>query len=140
MYYKETFSAYGDPNVKVTHRTTIMTTKDAHLTQKGDCIAAIKAEKALADLSFELKEAARNHEAKITLTLNTNEQMFKTVGRGHPKLTYSHQHDIVARKSGYICDRTLMIGADKAACDIPPELISQLQHERSIIVTISVEL
>ena len=50
MYYKETFSAYGNPNVKVTHRTTIMTTKDAHLTQKGDCIAAIKAEKALADL------------------------------------------------------------------------------------------
>ena len=140
MRFKETFTTYGNPNVTATHRTTIMTTKDSHLTKNGDCIAAINSEKALSDLSFELKEAARSHEAKITLMLNINEQIFKTVGRGHPKLTYLHQHDIVARKSSYICDRTLMIGADKAACDIPPELVTQLQHEQPIIVTISVEL
>jgi hypothetical protein len=140
MHLVETFTAYGNPNVTATHRTTIMTTKDSHLTKNGDCIAAIKAEKALADLSIEIKEAVRNHEAKITLMLNINEYIFKTVGRGHPNLIYSHRHDIVARKSNYICDRTLMIGANKAACDIPPELVSQLQRKQPIIITISVEL
>ena len=140
MRFTETFTAYGNPNVTATHRTTIMTTKDTHLTKNGDCIAVIKAEKALADLSVELKEAARNHEAQISLLFKVNDLNFRTVGKGHPRLTYLHQHDIVARKSSYICNRTLMIGADMAACDIPPELVSQLQHEQSIIVTISVEL
>ena len=140
MRFTETFTVYGDPNVTASHRTTIMTTKDHHLTKNGDCIAAIKAEKALFDLSDEIKDAVRDPNAKITLILNINEHVFKTMGRGHPKLTYLHQHDIVARKSSYICDRTLMIAADKAACDLPREIVSQLRHEQPITVTIMVEL
>ncbi|MFX0070300.1 MAG: DUF371 domain-containing protein, partial [Candidatus Hermodarchaeota archaeon] len=38
---------------------TLEITKDAHLTDRGDCIVAVKADKACLDLSKEFKEAAR---------------------------------------------------------------------------------
>ena len=136
----ETFTAYGHPNITATHQTTIMTTKDSHLTKNGDCIVAIKSEKALSDLGPDFKKAARNHDAKIILKINVNGEVFEVTGRGHPELTYQHSHDIVARKSGFICDRTLMIDADKAACDIHPSFIEQLQHSTQITVTISIDL
>jgi len=61
-------------------------------------------------------------------------------GRGNPHLTFSHPTEIVGRKSSHVSDRTLMVGADKAACDIRRDLVKMLTLPSTLVkVKISVE-
>jgi hypothetical protein len=137
MMLSTSFKAQGHPDILSTHRTTLMTTKEKHLTKKGDCIVAVNAEKGLLDLDDGIKEAARSGETAISLKLEAGGEEFTVRGRGHPGLTYTDPSDIVVRKSGYVCGRTLMVGADKAACDIPDDLIRVLNGGVDVTVTIS---
>lgn len=57
-------------------------------------------------------------------------------GFGHEDLTLTHPTDIVIRKSDYICPRTLMIGADKAARDLDENLIHDLKNGKVMEVSI----
>ena len=127
------FKAKGHPNIRSRHKTTLMTTVEPHLTPRGDCIIAVDAETGLKQLPPEIKEAARNPETRITLTLRTENHVFATTGRGDPELTYTDKIDMVARKSNYTCGRTLMINCDKAAVDIPTELVNVLRNSETII-------
>ncbi|MCW4048851.1 MAG: DUF371 domain-containing protein [Candidatus Bathyarchaeota archaeon] len=131
------FKARGHSNVKATHKTTVMTTTETHLTPRGNCIVAIAAEKGIIDLPPEFKKAARSHDAEITMTLETGGHVFKVTGKGHPGLTFEHPKDIVTRKSNYICERTLMVGADKAACDIDTDFVAVLAEDKEITITIT---
>jgi len=127
------FLARGHPNVRCGHRTTLMVTKDPHVSTRGDCVAAVGAEVSLSDLPGEFKEAARSPDTVITLTLETGPHRFAVEGRGHPELTYAHTRDMVARRSGYACSRTLMIDANKAAEDVPREMVTALQSPGSAV-------
>lgn len=141
MHLSESFKARGHPNISSTHRTTIMVTKDDWLTPKGDCVVAVRAEKGFADLSPELKEMMRSQNSKIQLVIKVEGRTFEVMGRGDPGLMLNHPTDIVARKSRYFCERTLMIQADKAACDMDDAILSLIKDtERVVNVTISVEL
>ena len=138
MMLSTSFKAQGHPDILSTHRTTLMTTKDEHLTKRGDCIVAVNAEKALLDLDDDIKEAARSGETVISLKLEAGGEEFTVSGRGHLGLTYTDPSDIVIRKSSYVCGRTLMVEADKAACDIPEDLRRVLSGDRvEVTVTIS---
>jgi len=119
MMIYTSFKAQGHTNITSTHRTTLMTTKDEYLTREGDCIVAVNADKGLMDLPDDTKEVARSGETVISLKLEAGGEEFTVRGRGHPGLTYTDPNDIVVRKSSYVCGRTLMVEADKAACDIP---------------------
>jgi len=135
-----TFKARGHSNVRSSHPTTIMITRDEHLTARGDCVVTVAAEASLLDLPDEMKEAARTRDAAITLTIEVGQLSFTVTGRGHPLLSYSSTSDIVARKSVYTCGRTLMVEADKAARDIPPEMVRLLQSPGSEVkVTLTVQ-
>jgi hypothetical protein len=137
----ETFRAWGHPNVRSRHRTTLMTTRDNGLTTRGDCIIAVRAEKGLGDLDPGLKALIRNGGARVTFTIEVDGTEFEVRGRGDPRLTLTHPHDIVIRKSRYTCDRTLMILADKAACDIPDSLVERLKSENNQVkITITATL
>ena len=137
----EMFRARGHPNVSSSHRTTVMVTKEADLTPQGDCVMAVWAEKGLRDLDPRLKDAMRRSDAKIRLVIEVGGLEFEVMGEGDPGLTLSHPTDIVARKSRYICDRTLMIRADKAACDADKDLVDLLKDKnRGVNVIISVDL
>jgi len=141
MPIRETFTAWGHPNVLSTHRTTLMTTTDDHLSTRGDCIIAVSAEKRLRDLNSRIKEAIRHEGSTVRLIIETEGRTFTVEGKGDPRLTLSHPSDMVIRKSGYICDRTLMIRADKAACDIDNSIIELLQKENcQISLTIEASL
>jgi len=140
MMLTTSFKAQGHPNITSTHRTTLMTTRDKHLSKRGDCIVAVNAEKGLLGLPDDIKEAARSGETMISLRLEAGGEGFTVTGRGHPGLTYTDPDDIVARKSGYTCGRTLMVGADKAACDIPDGFRGILKEEIEVTVTISLIL
>ena len=99
---------------------------------------AVNAEKALLDLDDDIKKAARSGETVISLKLEAGGEEFTVRGRGHPGLTYTDPSDIVIRKSSYVCGRTLMVEADKAACDIPDEFRRVLKDEGvEVTVTIS---
>ena len=141
MDAEETFEARGHSNVRSTHKTTLMVTRDEELTIRGDCVVAVRAEKGPKNLDPKLKELIRNSETKVTLTMKVGDSSLNVVGWGHPRLSLSDPLDMVIRKSGYTCGRTLMIRADKAACDIPFAFIKLLQDvDQRIHMTIHAEI
>ena len=133
MQLRETFKAWGHPNITASHRTTLMVTREPDVTLRGDCIVAVAAEKGLRDLDRRVKEAMRSRDAGIRLILQADGLTFQVSGRGDPRLTLSHPTDLVTRRSSYVCDRTLMIGADKAANDIEPRLVRMLQRREQVV-------
>ena len=133
MKHTVQFKAKGHPNIRSKHKTTLMTTVEPHLTPRGDCIIAVGAETGLAQLPEAIKEAARNPETLITFTLRAGNHVFETTGRGDPELEYTDKIDMVARKSSYTCGRTLMIGCDKAALDIPEDFVEVLKDPETVI-------
>ena len=140
MLLEERFTARGHSSISATHEKTIEVTKETQLTTQGDCIAAIDAEKGLADLGEDIRRAARNPDSTISLTLRIGSLVFTTTGRGDPALTWKHPTDMVARMSGYVCSRTLMVHANKATIHIPRSFVQVLKDPNTVvIVTVSVE-
>jgi len=141
MLLSDNFKALGHPNITAAHKTTLMVTRDPWLTERGDCIIAVSAEKGLRDLDQRMKKVIQSRKARIQLALAADNLIFEVSGIGHPELTLNHPTEIVTRKSDFICDRTLMIGADSAACDISEQLLKLIKGEKNIIeITITVEV
>ena len=136
---KEIVFGYGHENIQATHKTTLEFTKDLHLSKKGDCIAAVAADKALADLTAEFKEKLRKPNAKLTITIEANGITERVNARGSPKLILTHLTDMVIRKSEYVCSRTLAVHADKAAQDLSRDLVEKLEKpEQKVKITLVV--
>jgi hypothetical protein len=133
MRVVETIHAKGHRNIRSRHRTTLEVTKDAGLTKKGDCIVATGASKGAADLSRGFLNAAKRPSARITLTIKASGFAETITGWGDGRLVLTHPTDLVARKSSYICPRTLMVRADKSAADLNTELVRVLRDESSTI-------
>ena len=140
MKASETISARGHENVTSRNRTTFEITKEPHLTKKGDCIVVVSANKGASDLSPEFKKLAQNEKAKITITIEARGQVEVVNAYGSPQLSFTHPTDLVVRKSGYTCSRTLAVRADKAAKDLSRTLVEKLQNPRQRVkVTLTVE-
>jgi len=124
----EVVEAYGHENVLSTHKTTFEITKETKLTKKGDCIIAVAANKGALQLSPLFKEAIKKEGAKIIITIEAEDIIETVEAYGSPKLLLTHPTDLVVRKSNYICNRTVAIGANKAANDLSRELVKKLQN------------
>ena len=129
----EEIRAYGHPNIRATHRSTLEITKEENLTPRGDCIIAIKANKGLYELSNEFKKIVRKDGSKIKLIIEVEGLKEEITGYGSSKLTLNHPTDIVCRKSSYTCSRTLMIKANKAAIDLNREIIKKLKNPDTLV-------
>lgn len=125
---REVIMGYGHQNIQATHRTTLEFTKDQQLTKRGDCIVAVATDKALADLSGEFKETLQKPSAKLTIIIEVNGITEQINASGSPQLILTHASDAVVRKSAFICNRTLAIHADKAACDLARTLVEKLKN------------
>jgi hypothetical protein len=137
----ETVTAYGHRLIQATHWKTFEVTKERHLTVKGDCIVAVKADKACVDLSEEFKQSARSPEATITVTIEAGGTKETIRARGDPRLSFTHPTDIVVRKSRYVCSRTLAVKADKAASDLSRSLVEKLRNpDQKVTVTFTVKV
>ena len=137
----EVIKAYGHPNIRATHRSTLEITKEESLTPRGDCIIAVKADKGLYELSDEFKRVVGREGSKIKLIIEVGGLKEEITGFGSPKLTLSHPTDIVCRKSSYTCDRTLMIKANKAAMDIDRKIVKKLKNpDVQVKITLIAEL
>ena len=128
----ETITAKGHPLVKGTHKTTIEVTKESHLTQRGDCIIGVSADKACVDLSEELKTALKSG-AKFKVIFRVSDLEDSLTAYGSPDLKLTNMHDIVIRKSAHIDDRTILIKADKAAWDLKKSLVKKLEVANELL-------
>ncbi|SCM57334.1 putative protein MJ0206 [Methanothermobacter wolfeii] len=134
-----TLRARGHPNVSARHRTTLEVTVDPQIGKTADCIIGVSSSDSVSTIPEEIKRAIRDPSARIRLVLRTENGFDEVRGYGHPDLTLDHPTDIVCRRSSYICGRTLMIGADKAACDLSEELVRDLMEGKELTVEIIVE-
>ena len=136
---REVIFGYGHKNIQATHKTTLEFTKDLHLSKKGDCIVAVVANKALADLADEFKDKLRKSQAKLTITIEADGIIEQVNARGSPQLILTHITDMVVRKSDYVCSRTLAVHADKAAQDLSKDLVEKLKNpEQRVKITLEV--
>jgi hypothetical protein len=127
---EEVVFGYGHENIRATHRTTLEFTKDKHLSRKGDCIIAVAADKALADLSPRFKANLRKPNAKLTIIIEADGIAEQVQAHGAQQLILSHPTDAVIRKSDYVCARTLAVRADKTANDLSRELVEKLKNPK----------
>ncbi|MFH0897695.1 MAG: DUF371 domain-containing protein [Candidatus Bathyarchaeota archaeon] len=137
----EEIEAWGHPNVTARNRTTFEVTKEDQLTRRGDCIIAINASKGARDLNEELKKLVKREDAEITVIIEVGPYREMVKGKGNTGLTLNHATDLVIRKSNYICDRTLMVGADNVAIDFSRDMVKKLQKQsQKVIASLIVEV
>lgn len=135
--YRIIFSAQGHTNITALHKSTIELTKESYLTKRGSCIIGVNSQLCCADLPNEIKNRLRDA-AKVIIKLRVGNIEDNIKCRGDRNLTLKSHVSIVIRKSEYIDDRTMAVGADKAARDINRKLIKELKKEHRITVTIEV--
>ena len=133
----ESIEARGHPKVTALHRTTLEISREDHLTRRGDCIVAVGASRGAADLSRTFREVACRDGARISLTLRVGDASVVARGFGSNVMRLDHPRDLVVRKSGYVCGRTLMIHSDLAARDIARSVVRMLQ---SHLTRVEIEL
>ncbi|MCD6444206.1 DUF371 domain-containing protein [Candidatus Bathyarchaeota archaeon] len=124
---KELITARGHPNISARHRSTFEVTKDPYVTPRGDCIIAVSASKAAADLSPEFKNLLKNSTTVVVFRLEVEDYTWIVRGYGSESMVLTDERSMVFRRSRYVCPRTVMIGADKSAVDLPREIVEALR-------------
>lgn len=141
MKRTEVVVARGHELIRSTHKVTFEITRDEKLTERGDCIIAVSADKGAADLSDDFKEAAKRTDARITVTIEVSGLKETVKALGDPGLFFMSPQDMVVRKSGYVCERTIAVKANKAARDLSRSLIEKLKNSKQEVkITITVEV
>jgi len=125
---KDEVEFFGHPLVRSRHPTTIEVTRDPNLTIRGDCIIGVRADKGLSDLSSGVRESIRTKGSRLSLTLEVLSERFLIRAAGSSLLTLEDPHEMVVRKSDFISPRTLAIGADAAAKDVPRKIVESLRN------------
>ena len=119
---------YGHENIRSLHQKTIEITTESDLTLSGDCIIGVGASCGCNDIPEKMKKLLSSSKTNITFTIKVNDFSFKVNGKGHDNLVLTHPHDIVIRKSSFVCPRTLATNCDKASDSIPRQMIKVLQN------------
>ncbi|MDQ3948565.1 MAG: DUF371 domain-containing protein [Thermoproteota archaeon] len=122
---------YGHPNIQSAHAKTIEITKDEHLTPRGDCIIGVKANKACADLDESFKQRLKSNSAIVRIEIMVGDESLLITGRGDERLSMLNAHDIVIRRTNFVCPRTLSVLCDKASSDVPRKLVRILQDQET---------
>jgi hypothetical protein len=128
--FTEVIRGFGHPNVQATHHSTVEFTRDPELSRNGDCILVVGTDKGLTDLGSEFKAALQTPNAKLTIKIQVADLFEEIRAHGSPKLSLSHQTEMVVRKSDFASDRTLGVHADKAAKDLNRALVEKLKNPK----------
>ena len=135
----EQFSAYGDPHVTATHRTTFEITAEKHLSPAGTCIIAVRSEKGAADLSDDFRILLRSPGSRLITCLTCRDTRFTITSSGSPDLILNHPTDLVWRRSSFACGRTIGLYSDHTAATLPREMIRLLQTGEKLDILLTVE-
>jgi hypothetical protein len=137
--FEETVCARGHERVQAAHQSTAEVTSDDYLTPAGDCIVAVAADRTPADFDAAFVAACRDAGATVTATFEADGHVERVVGRGHPELSFESDRSMVCRTSEYVDDRTVMVGADRAAGDLDRALVAALADGADCRFTLTVE-
>jgi hypothetical protein len=118
---------YGHPNIRAMHERTIELTKAKEITLRGDCIIGVNANKACIDLSDALKRKLCEDSSLVKMSLIVRDYEYNFNGCGNPSLILTDKHDIVLRKSKFVCPRTMVIQCTKASSDISKAIVQLLK-------------
>ena len=132
-------SAVGHEHVAATHASTFEVTTDDFLTPAGDCSLGVRADRAPAAFDPAFVERCRDAVATIEATVRAGDHAVTVTGRGDPSLTFESDRALVGRTSGYVDDRTVMVGADAAAADLPRALVAALADGAALELVLAVD-
>ncbi|WP_435360842.1 DUF371 domain-containing protein [Haloarchaeobius sp. DFWS5] len=136
---KEVIHAHGHENVSAEHTSTFEVTTDDFLTEAGDCILAIGADRSPADFDPEFREACQQQGARITFTIEAGGYSDSLPGLGHPDLELTDNRSLVGRTSDYIDDRTILLAAPFAAEGFDRDLVDALADGAEARIVLEVE-
>lgn len=122
---------YGHENIRSLHQKTIEITTGSELTLQGNCIIGVNASCGCNDIPEKMKNLLRASKSDVLFTITVKDFSFKVKGKGREDLILTNPHDIVIRKSSFICPRTLATHCDKASDSIPRNIIKLLQNQDS---------
>lgn len=131
---QEEIAFFGHPNVQSLHTRTVEITKEEHLTLRGDCIIGVRAEKACADIGEEVRHKLAKSDTRVKIEIIVGNDAYEISGAGDERLTLQNKHDIVIRKTNFVCPRTLSVRCDRASSDISRGMVKALQdpHTKGI--------
>lgn len=120
---------YGHPNIQSMHGKTVEITKDEHLTLKGDCIIGVRASKACIDLDETLRHRLKSDDSVVKIEIMVGNDSFVINGMGDERFTLLNPHDIVIRKTNFVCPRTMSVKCNMASSDMPRRMVRMLQDK-----------
>jgi uncharacterized protein len=121
------FSAFGHPHIRATHRTTLEFTKDSDLTLEGDCIVGVKADFDPSKLR-EFVKSCGDSRMKMTIHVPFGRKVLEEAMECRPNTLFNDAHEVVVRKTDFRSGRTLGMHADKAASDMSREIAELLRN------------
>ncbi|HJS83527.1 MAG TPA: DUF371 domain-containing protein [Nitrososphaera sp.] len=119
----------GHPNILSLHSRTLEITKDDHLSPRGDCIIGVNANKACADLDEAVKNGVKRAGAVVKVEVVVGNELYSIQGLGDSRLSLTNKHDIVIRKTQFVCPRTLTVNCNRASIDLPRNMVLMLQDK-----------
>ena len=134
----EAVHARGHPNVTAAHKSTFEITADADISPNADCIIAVGADRSAATLSEGFRRAAARDDARITAIIRCGGHSDTVTGRGSARMTFADGASMVFRVSDYVCGRTVMIDADKAARGLDRGLAAALATRQVVEIELRV--
>ena len=137
MEAQEIIRCRGHPLVLGTHPTTFEVTREDHLTENGNCIIGIAADKGCAGLSPSFKDVLAHDEAVLISRLASEGVVVEIQSCGSSRFTLDHPTDMVWRKSTFVCSRTIGIMSDRVALTLPRELMENLARGKEMVVTLT---
>lgn len=138
MEAHETIRCRGHPLVLATHPTTFEVTREDHLTENGNCIIGIAADKGCADLSPRFRQILASDDAVLVTRLECGGVCAGIVSRGSAAMRLDHPADMVWRRSTFVCGRTIGILSDTVAKTLPAELVRNLAEGKEMLVSLTV--
>jgi hypothetical protein len=87
----------------------------------------------------EFKEAAARDDARITAEIHCMGRVDTVQGWGSSKMTFEDRRSMVFRVSDFVCGRTVMINADKAARNLDRGLIEALAAGEEAVIVLMAE-
>jgi uncharacterized protein len=137
MEAQEIIRCRGHPLVLGTHPTTFEVTSEDHLTENGNCIIGIGANKGCAGLTPAFKTVLVHDDAVLITRLACGGIVVEVRSCGSSKFTLDHPADMVWRKSMFTCGRTIGILSDRVALTLPRELLENLARGEEMVVTLT---
>ncbi|MGA2913693.1 MAG: DUF371 domain-containing protein [Methanoregula sp.] len=137
MEAQEIVYCRGHPRVLGSHLTTFEVTREEHLTENGNCIIGITADKGCSELSSVFKRVIVHDDAVLVTWLSCGGVTAEVKSRGSSLFTLDHPTDMVWRRSSFVCGRTIGILSDHVAATLPKTLMANLVKGKEMIIILT---